>query len=804
MQAPGESSQLGFIYLHSLHRSLSVPPAVHIRKSTSGRQWAADPGQHPFLWTRSRAILSALGFDAEVDAPDRLRYILDSLHRSGALRIAFEAARRRALGDPRAFEADGWASCSLEATPILPPPRAGVSALDPVAVLRLLRGKCNHWRFVFATALVGSDARAIEAFHPQGIPRNYPSSPEEVDALRSLVATEVANGWLEPLSDADASSARRPAPLNVVLKKPAPDGTKRWRLIADNSESRQIYFDGVNFRPTGVNASVSATSLPFPRTPSLGQVARSLLGPRPPSLLASLDVSVGFKRIRLSAASGTLFTVRFEGVTYVTTASTMGASSSSSFMNAVTAEVARALSSPGVDVLAFCDDLLLAMRLTEDEAMAAVERIRDAMLDLGLPPQAEKTTMPSASLEWVGLRLSASDGHTPASLSMKDSAAADAADVLSSVVAGTADHERVAKVVGRLTWFSAICKPIRPFLRDIRKALLDAPSRVGPLGPDAVTAATALLHLVPGVSRPVRADFVDRAMRLPDRFPSLVLVTDASAAGFGIVLFDLRRAVNALVGEVPQRCVDVTLFRGTWHEAIPQSVRSEFACAALAVAMSATKAPRSSVRLLSDSTTVVAGLNRMSPTARSQYADALAIPLALTLLRSQLVVHADHIQGTLNTVADSLSRVSPSGSDAPCPDGALPQLWQRLSAFSRLRRELRVPSSPKLVDLGVVDPAAWLARASRPPATSSPRPTTPGQSARSSLSGPGIPSRSLPPSGCSPTSQAAPESRSPLARLPRPRSQPRSSTLQPPDHSASQHQRLPHTTTTFSASPVSC
>ena len=368
MEPPSDSLRLAFIYLHSLHRSVSVPPAARVRTSTSGRTWAARPSEHPFLWVRAHAILSALGFDAESDPPSKLRSILSSLRLSAALAIAHAAARRRALDDPRAFEAGGWAELSLGSTPILPPPRPGVAALDPVAVLQLLRGKCDQWRFVFATALLGSDARVIEPLHPQGVPRNYPTSPEEATALRSLVATEVANGWLEPLSDSDAIKARRPAPLNVVPKSPAPDGTRRWRLVADNSETRHRYFDGTGLRPVGVNASVSGTSLPYPRTPSLGEVASALLGPEPPSLLASLDVSVGFKRIRLSAASSVLFTVRLDGTTYVTTASTMGASSSSSFMNSVTDAVAQALSTADTKILAFCDDLLLAIRSGPDKA----------------------------------------------------------------------------------------------------------------------------------------------------------------------------------------------------------------------------------------------------------------------------------------------------------------------------------------------------------------------------------------------------------------------------------------------------
>ncbi|KAA0146497.1 hypothetical protein FNF28_07668 [Cafeteria roenbergensis] len=81
----------------------------------------------------------------------------------------------------------------------------------------------------------------------------------------------------------------------------------------------------------------------------------------------------------------------------------------------------------------------------------------------------------------------------------------------------------------------------------------------------ATTAARYLLRVVPGISRPVRAEYALRLSRPPDQFPSLVVVTDASSTGFGFVLFDLRRTVNAKVNGLTRRCVDVTLFKGTWR-----------------------------------------------------------------------------------------------------------------------------------------------------------------------------------------------------------------------------------------------
>ncbi|KAA0146762.1 hypothetical protein FNF28_07632 [Cafeteria roenbergensis] len=424
--------------------------------------------------------------------------------------------------------------------------------------------------------------------------------PDTMTSVRILCAVLPRRQTIvaAPTRDSDAIKARRPAPLNVVPKSPAPDGTRRWRLVADNSETRHRYFDGTGLRPVGVNASVSGTSLPYPRTPSLGEVASALLGPEPPSLLASLDVSVGFKRIRLSAASSVLFTVRLDGTTYVTTASTMGASSSSSFMNSVTDAVAQALSTADTKILAFCDDLLLAIRSGPDKAAGEVDRVRDAMSQLGIPPQSEKTALPSSSIEWVGTRLFAAGPHGPARLAMKDAAVSEAAAVLTALTRDAADQ------------------------------------------------------------------YALRLSRPPDQFPSLVVVTDASSTGFGFVLFDLRRTVNAKVNGLTRRCVDVTLFKGTWRSDIPQSVRSEFACAAMAVVVASSVAPGGNARLLSDSTTVVGGFNRMSPSARSAHSDDIAVPLALTLLRSRLVVHADHIQGSLNTVADFLSRVSPNGDDS--------------------------------------------------------------------------------------------------------------------------------------------
>ncbi|KAA0160129.1 hypothetical protein FNF28_05557 [Cafeteria roenbergensis] len=616
-------------------------------------------------WVLPASILLALGFDPDRDSPGAFRRLYSSLQRSGALDIAFDAAQLRALHDPSAFAPDGWASTSLESTPILPPPTPGVAALCPAAALELLRGRCAHWRLVFATALLGADARAVETRRPLGTSHNYPTDPAEVRALEGLIAAEVRQGWLVRLPDSALPVARKPAPLNVVPKAPDAHGRPRWRMITDDTQARQPFFDGHSVRPAGVNASVASTELAYPGTPSLGRVAAMLLGPHPPTMLATLDVSSGFKRIRLAAASSTLFTVRFKGTTYISSACSMGGRHSSTYMNSCTAALAQALESPGVRLLSFCDDLLVSTDLPLHRATSELARIREAMVRLGLPPQAEKSSPPARSVEWVGLRLTTGNDRGPAHVRMKDGAVVDLVSALTAAANGDPDRDQLAKVVGRITWFSTLCKPIRPLLRDIRRALADSPDRTSALDPSAAAAARALLTWAPGIARPLPATFAARATMAPDPFPAMLVVTDASAHGFGIAVFDLRRTTNALVDGAPRRCVSVRLYCGRWHDVIPHSVRSEFACAAVAVAIAARRAPRSNIRLFSDSTTVVSAVARMSPSSRSTYSDSLAIPLALTLLRSHLVVHAEHLPGMQNTVTDTLSRLSASGKDAP-------------------------------------------------------------------------------------------------------------------------------------------
>ncbi|KAA0158489.1 hypothetical protein FNF28_06192 [Cafeteria roenbergensis] len=78
----------------------------------------------------------------------------------------------------------------------------------------------------------------------------------------------------------------------------------------------------------------------------------------------------------------------------------------------------------------------------------------------------------------------------------------------------------------------------------------------------AVSEAAAVLT---ALTRDAADQYAIRLSRPPDQFPSLVVVTDASSTGFGFVLFDLRRTVNAKVNGLTRRCVDVTLFKGTWR-----------------------------------------------------------------------------------------------------------------------------------------------------------------------------------------------------------------------------------------------
>ncbi|KAA0145609.1 hypothetical protein FNF29_08462 [Cafeteria roenbergensis] len=353
---------------------------------------------------------------------------------------------------------------------------------------------------VYDDSTRASVAIKFETRRPLGTSHNYPTDPAEVRALEGLIAAEVRQGWLVRLPDSALPVARKPAPLNVVPKAPDAHGRPRWRMITDDTQARQPFFDGHSVRPAGVNASVASTELAYPGTPSLGRVAAMLLGPHPPTMLATLDVSSGFKRIRLAAASSTLFTVRFKGTTYISSACSMGGRHSSTYMNSCTAALAQALESPG----------------------------------------AEKSSPPARSVEWVGLRLTTGNDRGPAHVRMKDGAVVDLVSALTAAANGDPDRDQLAKVVGRITWFSTLCKPIRPLLRDIRRALADSPDRTSALDPSAAAAARALLTWAPGIARPLPATFAARATMAPDPFPAMLVVTDASAHGFGIAVFDLR------------------------------------------------------------------------------------------------------------------------------------------------------------------------------------------------------------------------------------------------------------------------
>ncbi|KAA0160222.1 hypothetical protein FNF27_08263 [Cafeteria roenbergensis] len=394
---------------------------------------------------------------------------------------------------------------------------------------------------VYDDSTRASVAIKFETRRPLGTSHNYPTDPAEVRALEGLIAAEVRQGWLVRLPDSALPVARKPAPLNVVPKAPDAHGRPRWRMITDDTQARQPFFDGHSVRPAGVNASVASTELAYPGTPSLGRVAAMLLGPHPPTMLATLDVSSGFKRIRLAAASSTLFTVRFKGTTYISSACSMGGRHSSTYMNSCTAALAQALESPGVRLLSFCDDLLVSTDLPLHRATSELARIREAMVRLGLPPQAEKSSPPARSVEWVGLRLTTGNDRGPAHVRMKDGAVVDLVSALTAAANGDPDRDQLAKVVGRITWFSTLCKPIRPLLRDIRRALADSPDRTSALDPSAAAAARALLTWAPGIARPLPATFAARATMAPDPFPAMLVVTDASAHGFGIAVFDLRQ-----------------------------------------------------------------------------------------------------------------------------------------------------------------------------------------------------------------------------------------------------------------------
>jgi len=680
-------------------RTCAVPQEEGATESSrSGRQWGHRSLDGMSQWARTRRLFLAMGLDLETCAANDAAACLEALKTSGALDEAAVAARDRAASDPSCAAPSGWLSTATAAYPILDGSCLHAGGISLVPVLRRLRRPGVRWREVAGIACLGADAPVIEAHRPTGSTRNYPTDPDEVDALRTLIDRDVRLRWLAPVpAHLDTASLRRNAPLAVVPKS---DGS--WRMVVDDTAAKVLAADGL---PSGVNRRMDTSVLRFPDAGSAPLAASVVDAFGTSAFVGSADISKAYRRIgNCPAAQGLLVVRGLDGTPFFTQTAGMGTSHSASALSTVTRAVGEALSTSDDACVFYADDAFLASR---DSGSSLPRRLADICSDLGIPVNPDKSDAALTDVaDWCGLRIHAARPHVPASVAFKPTTLASVAAALASVRPSTPiAREPTGKLLGRLAWFACLAPPLRAWTRRLWSCYAPLASGAIPSARWSAPAAAAALRLsrMLRTHGTVQAHAVAASGAGPDPHPDRVLITDACSSGGGLLDVDLRASSNGRRADGSFGSVHPTAaWYCYWPMAIPQSVSSELAMATVAVERECRLHPGSSVHLLSDSVAAICAATSFKTSASAGYADDLLERLAAALLSSHTRLHASHLPGLRNGAADALSRHGSQALTVPSWPSAICDAGLACSPFLRTREDCCLPLSPPLHQLELV------------------------------------------------------------------------------------------------------
>jgi len=649
--------------------------------STTKKEWADNRRFVPKQWARSLDTLARLGFDPEADEPEKLQALLEHLKATGKLQRRYQRAMSRAERDPTCNQPGGWAHTALDAHPIVFDPGGPQQSLNPVAVLRLLRGKVddNLWKTTFANALLGVDPVLLEQTRPTGRPaRRLPST--DAEAHDDLVQSLCDRGWLVPADDSIAT-LRRPSPTWPLLKS---DGVS-YRLITDDTNR----MDG----RTGPNGACDTTQHPYPALPRVSAIAALAVRlrwahPGSPMWAFTVDISKAFHRIKLSASAAGSLTVSHGDRVLHPTVLSMGSTWSSSHLVAATAAIAQVVRTWDRTTCAvYADDALILVAGDQQYACSIRAKTLDLFNNLGLPCEPTKSPEPSKSAEHCGFtyHLSDNDGHD--TVSLKPSTRQAVVTALRGVTRGKPiDLAHAQVLAGRLDFLATASPPLTAWVRAIRQPTLGALQEPGNKRwtTPAEFAAAALRQIVASNTK-IRLRMA-AAKELQSR-PAVVIATDASATGLGAVVITLDK-------DRPPR---TRALHGSFHTRLNDSVEAEPTAVLIVLNYLKDLLSDKDVLLFTDSTTTVAAADKFRASSAARHANHLLTAIASLSLDHNIRLQARHLPGIQNVAADLLSR---HGQNA-----ASHQLWP--SAFLTLSKALKNYS-------------AWRHCSSPPPAVKAP------------------------------------------------------------------------------------
>lgn len=459
----------------------------------------------------------------------------------------------------------------------------------------------------------------LHSLPPPAVYRNSPSVDLHRQEVRIRLREYIDWGAVVELDFAP----RRIQPLLVVIK-----AGRKPRLCIDLSRNLNDFVSVPHFSYASVSSAVDLSSLGC--------------------YYVKLDLSNCFLSFPLDPASVEHFCFSFDGRYYAFTRMPFGYSAAPFICTLLLSVIEFDLvQRQGLTLVRYLDDFLIVAP-SADVAHRQLSTALATFAHYGLVVNPSKTEGPAQVITFLGVQLDS----IHMTLSVTEERVVELRDLIGSFLASSIRCSSIAilSLVGKLS-FAAACLPgARPFMRRLLDSVNHRHMRT-------------LVRLTPSFYADLRfwsarlSAWNRTCPWIPSADP-LVLVSDASTHGFG---FHIRSAPSDLSARLPVAMLPGSGFCGIWspeHVLRASSHRniqwSEFFSALAAVLVYAPFVTGRSILLLMDNSSDVGAINRQS--SRNPHVAVLLRAIFDIAFRFHLSIHARHIAGESNVLADFLSR----------------------------------------------------------------------------------------------------------------------------------------------------
>lgn len=600
-------------------------------------------------------------------------------------------------------------------------------AVNPVAVIRHLRGLVSNWKAVMYLSLMGIFAGLAQEW-PQQQQQQSGTCKKNAKSWRDCreqamleIEADIESGRMTVVEQPSTEMPRVEPVVSMLAARPKPDGTVR--TIVDASMKRE------HGKMTGPNAVVNTRLIAFPSMMDLRAFAKQYSWARrdTPDIAKDAHMVVGdlkraFRSLALGVASYPAGRISDETRILQDRAAMMGAiasvtpmaRTSNAIMNALKAEFGHNLICCG----SFIDDLCIMAR-TKDKAVMAFERLQELVRSLNLTLSANKVQAPTTDAVYLGMRVWRTDSDSEEwRVELTDEKRAKLIDQLERAGSGLRlSRSDCAALAGRIQH----CATLGPEAVLASHALLthlyaraagDARSRRALPSParEAAQRTAGMLHK--NLCRAVPLSWLDNTVAA-----DVHAYIDASGSGFGGVV--LSRPTDK-----PRERPRVYVYMGRWPRAQRVSVIAEWLSFMVLVLTFAHRFRSRRVRVWSDNVSVVCTARGTKVSrVRDERVAGLTATLANVCLTSGMRLQLSHIAGDENQAADVLSRwwtrpgptpkqdevrrdiatQIPAGSPEPCWD----ERWSSCAAWLKKRGVPWRATQAALRRVKVVDPERW-------------------------------------------------------------------------------------------------